>query len=251
MVRLNIVSGIPAETSACKTPTRRRFRVIEGTGQGSLGTQEHKFTPKPSDAARAFNMLEAQMEGENWFLKEVRALIRYNDGIADPEQPLDAQAYPHLTSKTGHDNLIHIAQFFFLLDAWSITKPEQIEEFIQGHNDKIDDLIQNRTTNMTVSELRKVIFKSSRKAQVVDTFQYYKRPVFAISEIGYFLFYVMSPGTTTNIINDLIDAGIMTRLNPEGAPGATDPRRILVEPTLDFKTLYMQSLLKARALIQS
>lgn len=249
MTRLNIIDGGADARLAYRNATRRKFRVIDGMGVASLSTSTPQFDQNPEDAVQALAVLEAQMDGEFWYLNEVRALIRRKTGIIDPKQPLDTNAYPHLTSKSGHDNLIHIAQFFFLLDALKIKTPEQIDAFIRSHNEKIDELIQNRTTNITVTELRKVIFKSARKAQVKDTFDYYRKPIFAISEIGYFLFYVMSPATATNVINDLLHAGMLMRLNPDGVPGATDPRRILVEPIPEFKNLYLQSLLRTRSRI--
>lgn len=202
------------------------------------------------DKGLAVNVLEAQLTGEAEFLDRVTMLIRRHLGLPS-ESPLERDRFPSLTSKTGHDNLVHLAQFFFLLDALACTTPEQIAAFIDAHNEKIEGELAGNEATASRSELKRAIFKSARKSQVYDTFKFYGRPVFAISEIGHLAFDLMSPATTTNLITELLDGGVFHEPVKSGhdAPITTDPRRVLVEPVPAFVAAYGQSLITTRSIV--
>lgn len=248
MVETIIVDGSPKVILDHRGGMHRRFYLIDGGGYSSMTLSLPKWKPEPDDFSNAMVVLEAKLEGENWFLERIRSMVRRSDGIEDDDIPLDKKIYPQLAGKTGHDSLIHLAQFFFLLNALRCTEPEQIEAFIKSHNDKIEAELKSDRPPARVNELKKAVFKSARKAQIRDTFQHYGRPVFAISEIGHLLFDIMSPTTTTNLITDLLAGGVLVKptATTDDPPIATDPRRVLVEPTREFNNAYVHSLLETR-----
>lgn len=223
------------------------FGVIEGGKD--LDRAEYPSTKTPpsrDDVSGAMQLLEATLEGENWFLEEVRNQISRTDRT--PEGGLDPAAYPNLSAKTGHNNLIQIAQFFFFLEALDCSSAEQICIFIDAHNRKIQHQISSGNFIMRERELKRALFKANRKAQVRDTIEYYGRPVFAVGELGDLMIDVMSPKTTENMIKELVQGGVMRQrgVGREDPPPTTDPRRVLVEPTEALINSYVESLQRTR-----
>lgn len=211
------------------------------------------------DGIRALNTLEAQLQGEHWFLEQVRGTVRETLGFDDPEAPLPEADFKTLVSKNGHDNLIHVAQFYFFLDALNCTTPERIEAFIEAHNSKVSTDLAHDDAIMRAASLKKTQFSVNDITQVRMTLLYYGAPVFAVTELGYFLSDLMSPATTTNLVKDLVKGGVFEQLagppleggaenyrEKDAGPITTDPRRKLIRPKAKFLSDYQTSLLMAR-----
>jgi hypothetical protein len=250
---------------------RRGLRVIVGglnpTGDGKRGRQmagvSESFEPG-EQSMLALKTLESQLEGEHWFLEQTRATIRQTIGLENPEAPLPVKDFKNLLTKTGHDNLIHIAQFYFFLNALNCVAPNQIEAFIDAHNKKVDAELGKDGALMRADALKKTIFSTNDITKIRMTFLYYKEPVFAVTELGKFLSDLMSPATTTNLIKELVVGGVFEHLagpqfkgneklerDLDGGPLSTDPRRKLIRPTARFLNDYKTSLLMARQKIMS
>lgn len=194
---------------------------------------------------KAVGVLEARLQGEDWFLDRVRGTVRSHLGL-EADAPLDRMRFETITTNIGHDYIIHVAQFYFFLRALNCQSVEQIDALMDTHNQKIEQRLTSGEEIMKENQLKSAIFKSNRKANVRDTFAFFGRPIFAISEVASLLFDTMSPTKTTSVMKELLDGGILTRLDADqtmDAPISTDPRRILVEPTGSFVEDYAKSLL--------
>lgn len=232
----------------CKQP---KLRVIsnEGIMNDSETDQRSPAASRADDFYRASKVLEAQLQGENWFLGQVRRqMLTRNPGIT----------YAALFSKsgadfsnTGRDNLLNVVQFLFLLEALDCTEPEQIGAFIDGHNLKVHADLKSDNYVGAKSELKRAIFSKARKVQIIDTFAHYQRPVFARFELACLLIGLMSTRTSENVIKDLIKGGLMRERggDDEDTPIGADSSRQLFEPTEQLIRDYVKSLNVTQKLI--
>ena len=235
----------------------RRFhppslRVVEGAK--SLRKVEPRSAPDPDDFERAFEVLQATLTGETWFIETIRQKML----DAEAERPKSAEdaakpagySYPTLATRMWHNHLIQMVQFLFLLEALECTQPDQIRRFVDRHNQKVQRDIESGTHAVSAKELKRAIFTPVRKEQLAVTFGHYNRPVFSAFELGYLLIDIMSPKTTENILVDLKLAGLVRvrggKNDPFDPPIGTDPRRELLEPSEVLVDTYRQSLLMTR-----
>lgn len=197
--------------------------------------------------SKALAIFEAQLNAENRFIEQVKIEIMRTELKATGQATLDQAKYPNLLAKTGHDNLMHVAQFFFLLEALNCTGEAEVSAFIASHNEKLQASIERGTYRET--EFKRAIFKPNRLTVVKETVKHFKRPVFAVNELGHLLIDLMSPRHTENLVKELLIGGIMRQrgVGLDMPPPTTDPRRILVEPTEKFRELYIQSLLQSQS----
>lgn len=252
---------------------RRGLRVILGGSTNGDATRKKCFpdmnTVAPDmntvaneldqgqDGILALGTLEAQLKGEHWFLEQVRATIRTTIGIDDGAIP--EADFKTLLTKNGHDNLIHIAQFYLFLNALKCETPDQIEVFIESHNQKVQTELSREGAVMRAGALKKRQFSVNDITQIRMTVNYYGTPVFAVTELGYFLSDLMSPATTTNLVKELVRGGVFEQIagppleggddsyrEKDAGPMTTDPRRKLIHPKPQFLRDYQTSLLMAR-----
>lgn len=228
--------------------------VSESPGSKSRMTSNAKqFEPDPRSFL-AMRTLESQLEGEHWFLERVRATLRTTLRLPD-NVPLPAHRFKTLLTKNGHDSLIHVAQFYYFLSALSCVTPEAIELFIKSHNDQVAKNIEDGALTKEGAR-RKAIFNKTDITNVRLTFIEFGEPIFAVTELGKLLSDLMSSGTTTTLIHDLVAAGVFEQIagpRIDGTPKTdaeldispmeTDPRRKLVKPTAGFLRDYEASLL--------
>lgn len=217
---------------------QRPIRGLKGSGSGDNRQQ-------------AMRVLESQLTHQNWFLSELKGEMLKHLRAKDPKATLSPADFPGILAKTGHDNLTHIAQFFFLLHALDCTREDQVEAFIKGHNEKVKHSISSGEEIMREAELKKVLFSAPKIAAVRETLTHFQAPVFAISEISALLYDLMSPRQTEKILKELLHCGLLRQrgVGSEDPPITTDPRRILVEPTEIFLDTYLESLLRTKEAI--
>lgn len=186
----------------------------------------------------AFQTIESALIAENWFLNTVRSELQKTAPLTE---------FPTVTSSNGHDYLVHFTQFLFFLHALDCTDADQISNFIDSHNQKIADMIADPEFSRSVNEYKKAIIRPERKAKILDTVRYFRRPVFAIYDFGHLLITEMSPKTTEKLIEDLRFGKLVERRIDQRI--SSDQKRILIGSTGFLEDKYRTSLLMHRRMI--
>ena len=192
-----------------------------------------------SDSVRlAFETVECTLRAENWFFETVRKELA---------KTADLSEFPTIMGSNGHDYLLHFTQFMFFLKALDCTNADQISNYIEAHNKRLADLIDDPGFTKSPREYRKAIFRPERKAKILDTIRTLRAPVFAIYEYGHLLIDEMSPKTTEKLIEDLRYGGLLTRRVDDRI--TADQKRILIGSTGFLEDTYRLSLLMQRRMI--
>ncbi len=196
-------------------------------------------TAQSEDTVRlAFETVEATLRAENWFFETVRAELAKTAPLSD---------FPTVMGSNGHDYLLHFTQFLFFLKALDCTDADQIANYIEAHNARIEGLIQDPNFTKSKNEYKKAIFRPERKAKILDTIRTLRAPVFAIYEYGHLLIDEMSPKTTEKLIEDLRYGGVLARRTDDRM--SADQKRILIASTGFLEDTYRLSLLMQRRMI--
>ncbi len=152
-----------------------------------------------------------------------------------------------ITGSNGHDYLLHLTQFLFFLQALDCTDADQISNFIEAHNQKIESEISDPGFTKSKNEFRKAIIRPERKAKILDTIRTLRRPVFAIYEFGHLLIDDMSPKTTEKLIEDLRHGNLLVRRIDDRI--SVDQKRVLIASSGFLEDTYRTSLLMQRRMI--
>ncbi|MEM9477397.1 MAG: hypothetical protein AAGA71_19065 [Pseudomonadota bacterium] len=187
---------------------------------------------------RAFETVEASLKAENWFFETVRKEL---------EKTAPLSEFPTVTGSNGHDYLLHFTQFLFFLKALDCTDADQISNYIEAHNAKIEMDLKDPGFTKSANEFRKAIFRPERKAKILDTIRMLRRPVFAIYEYGHLMINDMSPKTTEKLIEDLRYGKLLVRRTDDRL--AADQKRILIDSSGFLEDAYLTSLLMQRRMI--
>ncbi|MEP1613523.1 MAG: hypothetical protein ABJL72_16590, partial [Roseobacter sp.] len=188
MSRLTLIKCAPQPYATARRPKVPDLKLIENDPPIETNAPAIK---KDDNFTKALGVVESQLEGEAWFLDEVHKSIRHYIKVTNPHLPekkqrtFEQRYFPTiLATGTGHDNIIHVAQFFLFLEALNCTTAKTISAFIDNHNNKINDLLKGDNVAMVEETLRKAKFAPKRIEQVVRTFEHFKRPVFSVTELS-------------------------------------------------------------------
>lgn len=223
------------------TGRQPRLKVLHGGAdmtEAGLKELEDAGDPGTDRLKLAFKTVEASLRAENWFFETVRAEL---------EKTAPLSNFPAITGSNGHDYLLHFTQFLFFLKALDCTDADQISNFIEAHNAKIEADMADPSFTKSANEFRKAIFRPERKAKILDTIRMLRRPVFAIYEYGHLLIDDMSPKTTEKLIEDLRFGQLLVRRTDDRL--AADQKRILIDSTGFLEDTYLTSLLMQRRMI--
>lgn len=205
------------------------------TGLQEDGTNK---TSERDSLVRAFETVEASLRAENWFFETVRKKL---------EETAPLSEFPTIMGSNGHDYLLHFTQFLFFLKALDCTDADQISNFIESHNAKIEQQISDPGFLKSVKEFKKAIVRPERKAKVLDTIREFNMPIFAIYEYGHLLIDDMSPKTTEKLIEDLRYGKLLERRVDERL--TADQKRVLIASNGFLEDTYRISLLMQRRLV--
>ncbi|MEM8978540.1 MAG: hypothetical protein AAGD04_03590 [Pseudomonadota bacterium] len=208
-----------------------------------MSTTTRDLNPAQLDKQAAFRFLEAQLEAEDAFLDEVRALIKKNTGIESFPKDLIHKDFDFIHRKDFHDYLINLAQFYVSLDVHNCNTPEKVEVLLDAHNDKVRDDIKKGLIDKSPAERKKLIFSCLRMAQIREMVKHCGRAVFTVQDLSNLLDF----GAARNV-RDLLTALIKARIlvpamsaMDEGSLNV-DPRRVPIEPIPEFVQAYSTSL---------
>jgi len=186
------------------------------------------------DYLRAVSILEQNLLTEDWCFKQVLAKVDDNLGAGGET----------IKQKLNHDFLIHLAQFFFLVTALDMSDRNALAAFIDAHNQKILQDIEDNLVDGSVKERRRAIFKDARKSKVIESCHALNRPAFAITELAHFLTDCVSEASATRMIDDLVLARVLARIDDERI-AAADTRKLIVSDGF-LENTYAKSLLFSR-----
>ena len=155
--------------------------------------------------------LQAILRAEKAFLEDLRAIAKEKCGHRDD--------FEKFQRNLNHDNVLHVARFYFLLSELDCTTSDAIDALIEAHNDKIDVLIEEEDfRTRTLGELKKAKFSRYQRLDCVESVGWSRRPAFMKSEITCFLFEHMGRTAAESMIDDMVDAGLLeeTTYSPKG-----------------------------------
>ena len=187
---------------------------------------------------RAFETVEAALQAENWFLVTIRNKLT---------ETAPLEEFPTISGPNGHDHLLQFTQFLFFLRALDCTDAEMIAGFIDSHNAKLEEQIEQPGFTRSVKEFNKAIISADRKAKILDSIRALEEPVFAIYEFGHLLIDEMSPKTTEKLIEDLRYGKLLERRIDERIDA--DQKRVLIRSTGVLEDTYQTSLLMLRRMV--
>lgn len=238
---LRVITNPNRPFSSDLTKSRARLTLRQGgldLTQAGMDEAAHASASGADGLRLAFETVESALRAENWFLKKVRAEL---------EKTAPLSEFPTVTGTNGHDYLFHFTQFLFFLNALDCTDADQISNFIEAHNQKIEGEISSPDFHRSVNEFKKAIIRPERKAKILDTVRLFRRPVFAIYDFGHLLIGEMSPKTTEKLIEDLRYGKILERRTDERM--SADQKRILIASTGFLEDTYRTSLLMQRRMM--
>jgi len=186
----------------------------------------------------AFLTVEASLKAENWFFETVRKKLAETAPLSE---------FPTIMGSNGHDYLLHFTQFLFFLKALDCTDADQISNFIESHNAKIDMHLSDPNFSKSKNEFKKAVMRPERKAKILDTVRAFSMPIFAIYEYGHLLIDDMSPKTTEKLIEDLRFGKLLDRRVDERI--SADQKRMLIASNGFLEETYRVSLLIQRRMI--
>lgn len=141
-------------------------------------------------------------------LAEAKFLARLRDRVAEKcriKEDVDA-----IQGEMNHENVVHVARFFFLLKALDCSTPEAIEALIEAHNLKVKRLLDAEDFRFrTRRELQKSVFKDAQQYVCVKTVREKGRAVLAKTEIAALLFDHMSRDSAVKTLDLLVRAGLL------------------------------------------
>lgn len=236
---LQVISNENRPYMSDLTTKEPRLTVRDGGLQMSKAIDDLPDTPNSEDSVRlAFETVEATLRAENWFFETVRNELSKAAPLSE---------FPTIMGANGHDYLLHFTQFLFFLKALDCTDADQIANYIEAHNARIEGMIEDPDFTKSRNEFRKAIFRPERKAKILDTIRTLRTPVFAIYEYGHLMIDEMSPKTTEKLIEDLRFGGVLARREDDRM--SADQKRILIASTGFLEDTYRMSLLMQRRMI--
>lgn len=162
---------------------------------------------------RAVGTLHALLSAEARFLSCIREIAADRCKI---KEDIDS-----VQRDLNHENVFHIARFFFLLKALDCSTPETVGAFIDSHNAKIRSLIDSKSFHLrTKGELEKAFMKRMQKIICMDTIGWLRRPVFARTEIAAFLFDHMGRDAIIRTIDLMVTAGLLIETKDDPLEGS-------------------------------
>ncbi|MFK8035883.1 MAG: hypothetical protein AB8B94_17245 [Hyphomicrobiales bacterium] len=192
------------------------------------------FDPE-SDYLKAVSILEQNMRTELWFYEQVLSRVDETMGAGGDS----------IKQKLNYDFLVHLARFFFLFNSLDMNDRNMLSAFIDAHNAKVVSDIDRKLIEGSVKEKRKTIFSDVRKSKIMESCFALGRPAFAITELAHFLTDFMSEASATRMVDDLVLARVLSRVDDPRIEAA-DNRKLIVSDGF-LENLYAKSLIQSRA----
>lgn len=169
-------------------------------------------------APQLVNTLQAVLLAESQFLARLRERTAEKCRIREDVESIQREL--------NHENVAHVARFFFLLKALDCSTPEAIEALIEGHNRNVRSLIENEDFRFrSRKELEKSVFKDAQQYVCVKTVKEKGRAVFAKTEVAALLFDHMSRDSAVKTLDLLVRAGLLTEEDSDPLSGSN--RRLI------------------------
>ncbi|MGC1494730.1 MAG: hypothetical protein WA790_02905 [Sulfitobacter sp.] len=121
----------------------------------------------------------------------------------------------------NHENIFHVARFFFLLKALDCNTPATVDALIEQHNARIKSLLSAGDYQLrTEKELTKALFKEAQLFVCVKTVREHGRAVFAKSEIASLLYEHMTRSSAMTVLDLLVRAGLLIEEDSDPLTGS-------------------------------
>ncbi len=157
--------------------------------------------------------LQAVLLAESRFLSRLRERTAEKCRIKE-----DVEA---IQREMNHENVVHIARFFFLIKTLDCSTPAAIEALIEAHNLKVKRLLDAEDfQTRTRKELQKSVFKDAQQYVCVKTVREKGRAVLAKTEIAALLFDHMSRDSAVKTLDLLVRAGLLIEEDSDPLSGS-------------------------------
>ncbi|MEX0348093.1 MAG: hypothetical protein AB3N15_01625 [Paracoccaceae bacterium] len=159
------------------------------------------------------NTLQAVLLAESRFLSRLRERTA--------ERCIVKEDIEAIQREMNHENVVHVARFFFLLKALDCSTPAAIEALIEAHNLKVKRLLDAEDFQFrTRKELQKSVFKDAQQYVCVKTVKEKGRAVLAKTEIAALLFDHMSRDSAVKTLDLLVRAGLLVEEDSDPLSGS-------------------------------
>ena len=159
------------------------------------------------------NTLQVVLLAESRFLARLRDRTAEKCRIQEDIEPIQREL--------NHENVVHVARFFFLLKALDCSTPEAVEALIEGHNRNVRSMLENEDFRFrTRKELEKSVFKDAQQYVCVKTVKEKGRAVFAKTEVAALLFDHMSRDSAVKTLDLLVRAGLLIEEDSDPLSGS-------------------------------
>lgn len=163
--------------------------------------QGEPVIPKPVDRQTyldALETLELMLKAEDGFFGELERSAR------DTETSEDLGKFLH------HDEVLHIARFFFLLDTFDVRDEIAVGKFIDNHNQQLTDSIrQEKPNHRRETELRKAAIVPERKYKLQNYFMSAGEPAFDRRSLEQFLYAHIGRTQLHNRLKQMVAFGFL------------------------------------------
>jgi|GEM_PF-6972294 len=204
--RLATFTKIPVRSSGSQVP--ELTLINDEPTLPEVRKQDDAHSPQ-----QTVRTLQVIFTAEKVFLKSLRDIARENCGHL-PD-------FENFQRKLNHDNILHVARFFFLLNELDCSGPDEIEGLIKVHNERIDKLTSDGDFSLrSKGELKKAHFTKYKIVDCKDSIGWEKRPAFVRAEIASFLFEHMGRDRAEKTVDDMVKAGLLTETTYSPKDGA-------------------------------
>lgn len=130
-----------------------------------------------------------------------------------------------ICGELNHENVFHVARFFFLLKTLDCSTPEAIEALLVNHNKKVKSLIEAGDFDIrTPKELKKALFSEVQIFVCKRTLGDGATPALAKTEIAALLFEHMGRDSAMRTLDLLISAGLLIEIE---VPSTSSNRKLI------------------------
>jgi len=152
-------------------------------------------------------VLQVLLSAERIFLRTLQEAVE--------EQSKNERELERLKQSVNNEDVFQVARFFFLLEESNCSTPEAVEELLESHNRRLQELKDRQDYQFgSASVLERAHFDDTQISTCIRTIRQKGRPTFSKNELASLLFEQMKRNKATRTIDLMVEAKL---LNEESA----------------------------------
>lgn len=164
-------------------------------------------SPGPPQPGKRIAVLQVLLSAERIFLRTLQEAVE--------EQSKNERELERLKQSVNNEDVFQVARFFFLLEESNCSTPEAVEELLESHNRRLQELKDRQDYQFgSASVLERAHFDDTQISTCIRTIRQKGRPTFSKNELASLLFEQMKRNKATRTIDLMVEAKL---LNEESA----------------------------------